>query len=400
MLSLKPYLAARPPPQPASFTDLPSELIELILELAYVDGGQRREALLPISLAKAIRSQSMRALQYHISRMPHLQLVRVQGLLFSATDLLSILKDRPDVVVHLISILAHPDYGDNAESPFPSAFSTLEELWLDISVLDVESRRMSSAVSFLSFLSVVPWSNLERLHLKGASMRIIFDALLPHIPSLRHLRLSGDRDSAGDVGGASGQRTPTELIKIARTAPLIESLGLDIGSIKNLWDPTAIPGVNVDPTLYSFLAALSNFHHLRTLRLFPSHVDLDSDGRLTTGDEAFLVQLCSDQQVIRIFNHLRQQNPKLSVLIISPGLRESARLKQLPIARTWEVRTWGEKTLLVTRQMGNDYELREIWVGERKLRSEVKRDGYQKGFKLGHKRQHDDEWVLERSPRM
>ncbi|RMD42740.1 hypothetical protein DV735_g2360, partial [Chaetothyriales sp. CBS 134920] len=354
MLGLKPYLAARPRPQHASITDLPPEILSLILELVYLDGGQRPDALLPVSLAsKGLRksalailcreilcvlrdeddchhpppdlnrdhllclgrtlcvrtlfyemsakrqeAHSMRVLQYHISRMPRLQLVRVEGNLFSAVHILSILKDRSDVEIHFLSV-----------------------------------------------------SNLEEKY---------------------------------------ELRTPADLIQLARLAPRIESLGLDIGCIKNLWHPTAIPGVNVDPKVYSFLASLSNFHHLHTLRLFPSHVDPDASSRLAAGLRMSYEQLCSDLQVIRIFNYLRRQNPKLSVLIISPGLLRGARICRYPISRAWQVRTWGQKTLLVTRQPEHDYELSEIWVGERKLSSEVKRDGYKMG--LGVKSQGDDDW--------
>ncbi|RMZ86910.1 hypothetical protein DV736_g5859, partial [Chaetothyriales sp. CBS 134916] len=587
MLGLKPYLAARPRPQPVSLTDLPAEIIDLILEIVYIDGGQRPETILSASRvsrelrksalsilcreilcvlredkcdsrypprdlntdhllrhgrtlcvrtvcnptptttisqgqADAIRSHRMQVLQHTISRLPKLQLVRVQGSLSSAIDLLSILKDHRDVAIHLISVFSTTGPGKTHElvnefnqllegrtlaigtfnvfpnesesdktpispphikslqaitldvghiylykptpglncPPFPCALSTLEEVWLNLSI-----QFQSSPVSFDSLLPMIPWSNLKRLHIQGSAIRTIFHSILPRLSSLRNLHLGADRflsfhyncpyvrnpissKSAQalfeidftsiprlhslsiegmcshvpimnvvcpslrslklhrpylpypsvSVGGASGQRTPADLLKIARIAPCIERLGLDIGSIENLWHPTAIPGINVDPKLYSFLATLSNFHHLRTLYLFPPHLDPDSGSTLTTTSSLYCLQLCSDQQVIRLFNHLRQQNRKLSMLMISPALMETTLLYNKPIARTWEVRSWGEKTLLVTRQMGNDYELRQMWIGERKLSSEVKRDGYQKG--LGVKMERDDDWVLQVSPRM
>ena len=218
--------------------------------------------------------------------------------------------------------------------------------------------------------------HLTSLSMEGICNHVPIQNLVS--PSLRSLKFHRPYLRVS-VFAAESQRSPTDLLKAAKIAPNLQKLELDIGFIENLWHPTAIPGVDVDPELYRFLAALTQFKHLRFLRLFPPYVSRQSLHTRTSPGSPEYRQPCGDAQAIRLFSHLRRQNPKLSFFSISPATR--LRSSVLPSqAMTWEVRPWGEKTLLVTRQQGKEYELRQTWVGERKVSSEVKRDTYQKGM--------------------
>ena len=352
----------------------------------------------------------------------------------------------------------HPELAFNSflaglnSQPFSNAFSTLEELWLSLN-----SRYLTPQISWPELESLIPWTKLRRLVLHGPAIQSRLNAILPHLTSLRCLRLRADRLLAFhqncpyaknaifsdvnhpyfeidfsflpcltslsiegicnhvpihglvsprlrslklhrrvlrvSVSANESQRSSADLNKIAKIAPDIEKLELDIGFIENLWHPAAIPGVDVDPELYRFLQALSNFKHLRYLRFFPPYVSRykSAHGHASASSTEYQ-QPCSDEQAIRLFNHLRLQNPKLSFFSISPA-NQVSRSSVPSAAMTWEVRPWGEKTLLTTRQLGKEYELRQIWVGERKVSSEVKRDSYHRQGE-----EYDEEgWVL-RSP--
>ena len=88
-------------------------------------------------------------------------------------------------------------------------------------------------------------------------------------------------------------------------------------------------------------------------------------------------QPLSDEQAVRMFNYVRSLCPKLDLLSISVSERWYHReLDFSPM--NWEVKQWGNKTLVITRQLGKDYELRQAWVGERRLTMETKKHAYWK----------------------
>ena len=336
----------------------------------------------------------------------------------------------------------HPELAFNSfmaglnSQPLPAALSTLEELWLTLN-----AKYHTPQIGWNELLPTLPWSRLRRLSMHGPTIQLRLTSILPLLKSLRSLRLRAEKllpfhDNCSYARGAiysdvnhpfyeidfaclphltslsiegicnhvpiqnlvspslrslklhrpylrlsvfaaESQRSPADLLKAAKITPGLRRLELDIGFIENLWHPTAIPGVDVDPELYHFLAALAQFKSLHFLRLFPPYVSRQSMNHSHSGAPEYR-QPCSDAQAIRLFTHLRRQNPKLSFFSITPASR--LRSSVLPSqTMTWEVRPWGEKTVLVTRQQGKDYELRQTWVGERKLSSEVKRDGYHKG---------------------
>jgi hypothetical protein len=217
-----------------------------------------------------------------------------------------------------------------------------------------------------------------------------------HVP-IRNLVGSGLRalklhkpDGRCSVVSDESQRSSSDLAMIGKLAPCLERLELDIGYVENLWHPTAIPGVEVDMEQYHFLSALSNIKELRTLRLFPPYVareDFHSDFCSHTG----LCQPLPDEQAVRICNYLRGHCRKLEVLYVSvSAMTVTLEMDFFPM--NWEVRVWGDKTLVTTRQLGKNYELRQVWVGERRLTLETKKHAYWK------KHIPDSEnWLLSRS---
>jgi hypothetical protein len=334
--------------------------------------------------------------------------------------------------------------------PLPTALSNLDELWLTIN-----SKDLTSQVSWNELLPLLPWSRLLRLSMHGPLIQSRFTSVLPRLKSLRSLRLRAEKllpfhhncvyvkyAIHSDVNhpffeidfshlphltslsiegvcnhvpiqnlaspslrslklhrpyfsvfAAESQRSPSDLLKLAKINANIQRLELDIGYIENLWHPTAIPRVDVGTQIYSFLNALSHFKDLRFLRLFPPYVTRASLIHASAGAPEYW-QPCSDEQAIRLFTHLKQQNPKLSCFCISPTTR--IRRSVLPShAMTWEVRPQGDKTMLVTRQHGKGYELRQTWLGQMKASSEVKRDSYQKGTGVEAEDDEDGgEWIL------
>jgi len=197
--------------------------------------------------------------------------------------------------------------------------------------------------------------NLKSLEIRYISKYLSIEHVVPS--SLRHLRL--EYQNRSDRLGAFDLRW------IAKTAPDLECLELNIGSLENLWHPTAIAGVDVDVEVYRILDALSSFKKLQRLRLFPSY-------RQSTAGHLRFKQPIDDEQAVRIFNHLRRQCRNLQVLIISSSyldyqsiLDPYAQYVNDPIK--WVARPSGKKTILITHQAKKNYHLEQIWEGERRL---------------------------------
>ncbi|KAK5457093.1 hypothetical protein LTS15_004874 [Exophiala xenobiotica] len=203
---------------------------------------------------------------------------------------------------------------------------------------------------------------LRELEIDGICNHIPIEALLG--PKLRSLRLHRE-DTLWSVYSPESQRTPGDILSATKICPNLERLELDIGYIENLWHPTAIPGVDVDMEQYSFLNAISKFRRLRHLRLFPPFVPKDSPRFSRSVPHCVPV---SDDQAIRLFEHLRKECPSLQVLSI-------AAIPSFVMIDTmcWVVKRRGEKTILTTKHQKRNYQHRQIWVGQRRITSEIQR---------------------------
>lgn len=216
------------------------------------------------------------------------------------------------------------------------------------------------------------------------------DGICNHVPirglvgsGLRSFRLHRE-DAWWSVYSAESQRTPADIAVAARLAPNLERLELDIGYIDTLWHPTAIPGVDVDVEQYSFLDAISKFRKLKFLRLFPPFVPKNTPRFSPRPPHCLPV---SDDQAVRLFEHLRRKCQALQMLSIAavPSFVDIDTM-------CWEVRRKGEKTILTTKHRERNYQHRQIWVGQRRLTSEIKR------FTTPQKYLTDsDSWVLTRN---
>ncbi|ETN46131.1 uncharacterized protein HMPREF1541_00315 [Cyphellophora europaea CBS 101466] len=202
---------------------------------------------------------------------------------------------------------------------------------------------------------------------------------------------------------------------VSHLAPKVESLALDVGDISKLWHNTAIPGVDVEVEQYSFFASLRGFKHLRSLQVSPPYVSRTTSQRLLNLDPTRNIdwgvrqqQPITDADAVAMFERLRAQIPTLEHFAIVPSEKRfrsdlvktfRPSLQGVPDhtefqPMAWYMDRWGDKTILTTRQARKNYEQRQIWVGERRTRTEIKRDAYMvfdtdaPGVRMG-------EWVLD-----
>jgi hypothetical protein len=225
-------------------------------------------------------------------------------------------------------------------------------------------------------------NKLETLEIEGICNHVPISNLVS--PSLKALKLYRP-----DVGTFTevleSQRSAYDLVTAAKIAPSIEYLELDIGDIENMWHPTAIPGVDVDASLYRFVAALAGFKRLKEIHLHPPYT---ARSRLQNGP--LYRQPASDSLVIRLFlevTSLCRSLETLSVTVSEAVIPSNQDFSPM----NWEARSWGLKTLLTTRQLDKTYELRQIWEGNRRLTMHTKRRAYRSGKKwlTGM-----DDWIL------
>jgi hypothetical protein len=156
-------------------------------------------------------------------------------------------------------------------------------------------------------------------------------------------------------------------------APNLEHLELDVGRIANLWHTTAVPGVDVDVRIYQVLDAITTLPRLKRLRLFPQYYE--GDNYL----ESKLTQPLTDDAAVRLFRRLKKKSASLETLAISSDNHVASYTADFD-PMSWELRATGERIILTVRQANHDYEQKQVWVGERRLTTEIKRFSYQKPY--------------------
>lgn len=168
---------------------------------------------------------------------------------------------------------------------------------------------------------------------------------------------------------------PADLHALARHSPNLEHLELDIGHIGNLWHSTAVPGVDVDVRIYHVLDAITKLPHLKALRLFPYYRELGH----TSMFGSRLTQPLTDDAAVRLFRELRERSASLETLAISSDNLITQYCADFD-AMSWELRAADEKVILTARQANHAYEQRQVWVGQRRLTTEIRRFSYQKPY--------------------
>lgn len=245
---------------------------------------------------------------------------------------------------------------------------------------------------------------LTSLHIEGICKHVPVNNIAG--PKLTSLKLHCHRARAS-VDPEISQRTPADIVEIAQCSPRLQCLQLDVGNISRLWDPSGIPGVDVNVELYSFLGALSSMKHLQTLRLFPPYVS----GNVFTAQGLLQQQPLSDSDAVAMFLRLRSQLPALAALEICPSDYNFYRSmhEQRPRrgahhdrrhdfqAMAWKIYAWGDHTILTSRQARKEYSQRQVWAGQRRLRTEYLRDTHamQDNGTAGGAMVDDDPWSLD-----
>ena len=182
----------------------------------------------------------------------------------------------------------------------------------------------------------------------------------------------------GDQRRVKFERHPEDISTLETLCPLLEHLELDVGDLSTLWHPTAIPGIDVDVVVYRVLSALARLR-LKSLRLFPSYIKGDP---LDSGWPAPpFRQPVSDEQAVKVFNYLKTQCRSLQNFAISTDNGFASRSRRFEFhAMSWTMHMLGSHTIVVTRQALRDYIQRQVWVGERRLTTEIRRFAYSKPY--------------------
>jgi hypothetical protein len=231
-----------------------------------------------------------------------------------------------------------------------------------------ESFASSKAVAEASlFLEGHP---LEELILEGFGMDLPLSRMLH--PKLRKLELHLCELLPASLRMIVPQAE--DLHSVARRSPRIEHLELDIGQITNLWNSTAVPGVDVDVRIYQVLDDIMTLPRLKRLRLFPQYREVGS-----TCSESRFIQPLTDDTAVRLFRRLKEKSLSLETLAISSDNHVARYLANFD-PMSWELCAVGEKIRLAVRQANRDYEQRQVWIGERRLTTEIRRFSYKKPY--------------------
>lgn len=211
--------------------------------------------------------------------------------------------------------------------------------------------------------------NLRRLTIRGMCIHIhLRDIATPNLESLSVTI----QEQVTRQRNMNELRHPIEVRWLAYNLPRLQHLELHIGPLENLWNPTAIPGVDVNVEVYSMLHAISQIRHLKSLRLYPAYMP-------RTSERSYSIprQPIPDEQAIRVFHYLRAMRPSLNILSIAPTFSEIRRFSPM----SWTVRDGGNgKTILTTRQAERDYDLEQVWIGKSRIRMNNVRHSYKVPF--------------------
>lgn len=189
-------------------------------------------------------------------------------------------------------------------------------------------------------------------------------------PSLLSLRLHHGTNLSVDDSKPSEILTDA-LTALHRNSPHLDHLEMDVGHLDKLWHPTAVPGIDLDVRIYALFDQLTIFHYLAFLRLMAPYKRTDHEAG------QFCQPLTDDGQAVRIFSHLRARGSRIQRLIISPSPeRPDDWLAGSLDPMVWEVRELGDKILLLVRQRGRNYEHRQVWSGQRRLWTSMKKFGF------------------------
>ncbi|ERF73127.1 hypothetical protein EPUS_09125 [Endocarpon pusillum Z07020] len=225
----------------------------------------------------------------------------------------------------------------------------------------------ASEQSLLAVSDLLAKRSFVELELDG------FNKTLPirHVASVHLRKLRLHMIELDHTIARANLRSAAEIQELAELAPNLEHLMLDVAHVGKLWHPSAIPGVDVDVHLYQVLGAFSKFRHLKTLRLFPRYYCADENGQ-----GLWQQAIDDDGQAVRIFKYLKSISPSLELLVLSSDHLVAQFADIDPMS--WTVCQFGDCILLRLQQANKNYEQKQIWQGQRRLRTEIKRYSHSK----------------------
>jgi hypothetical protein len=203
-----------------------------------------------------------------------------------------------------------------------------------------------------------------------------------NVPRLRTLKIHTTEAMKLKFDERSHVRTGAEMHKIARSAPELEHLELDVPRLGKAYDPTAIPGIDFDIHLHGILDGITKLEKLKSLRLFPAFRNQNDREILHPNNFANpgeFRQDLTDDVVVRLFQRLREKRPTLQRLLISSDNCVVHFVKDFD-PTSWDISVLGNVITVVVRQADRDYEQRQIWVGERRIRTEIRHFTHHKRY--------------------
>ena len=251
---------------------------------------------------------------------------------------------------------------------------------------------------------------LLSLELRGYTLRFPLSCIKS--PTLQTLRFHNYENDGRAL--AISIRPASDIRHLGQNCPDLCYLAIDFAKLKKLFHPAAIPGVETDLAVYPFLQAIAEIPKLSHLHLFPPYAQMVA-GRIT-----YAQPFTDDDMVIRLFKHIKtyqilhkqsqsaeSSNPffntisetsPLSPSLFAPPQYPHPTLKHLLITsdnlfaswvhpfnpQSWHVFEPSNGRFFMTlRQSERDYEQRQVWEGERRLRTEIRRDRYPRHYQSG-----------------